>query len=620
MSFKDLREFLDHLESEGKLKRITHPIDPDYEMTEISDRTLRAGGPALLFENPVGYDYPVLTNLFGTPERVAIGMGRSNVKDLREVGKLLAYLKEPEPPKGFKDAIDKIPVFKQVLNMPAKRLRKAPCQNIVWQGEDVDLDKIPVMSCWQDDVAPLLTWGLTVTRGPNKKRQNLGIYRQQKIGKNKIIMRWLAHRGGALDLRDWMETNPGKPFPVSVAFGADPATILGAVTPVPDTLSEYAFAGLLRGSKTQVVKSISNDLEIPASAEIVLEGYIDPTEYADEGPYGDHTGYYNEKEKHHVFTITHVTMRDNPIYHSTYTGRPPDEPAVLGVALNEVFVPILQKQFPEIEDFYLPPEGCSYRMAVVTMKKQYPGHAKRVMMGVWSFLRQFMYTKFVVVCDESVNARDWGEVTRAMSDNMEPVRDTLMIENTPIDSLDFASPVVGLGSKMGLDATIKWDAENATLPEITHRDVKEVTQKDIDHAIASIDGLLDLHVPEAAGQSRFAIATMKKTQGGESRPVIDQLWQWLDTFTDAKFLILCDDDVNPRDWNDVIWAITTRMDPARDTLQRVANEGRCSKLALDATNKFEGEVTREWGTPIKKDPELVAKIDAIWAELGILDH
>ncbi len=459
MKFNDLRDFIDHLESIGQLKRITHPIDPHYEMTEISDRTLRAAGPALLFENPIGYDMPVLTNLFGTAERVAIGMGRKEVAELREVGKLLAYLKEPEPPKGFKDALDKLPVFKQVLNMPTKKLRKARCQEIVWQGDDVDLDKIPVMSCWAEDVAPLLTWGLTITRGPNKSRQNLGIYRQQKISKNKIIMRWLAHRGGALDMREWMETNPGKPFPVSVAFGADPATILGAVTPVPDTLSEYAFAGLLRGSKTEVVQSISNDLEVPASAEIVLEGYIDPQEFADEGPYGDHTGYYNEAEKHHVFTITHITMRKNPIYHSTYTGRPPDEPAVLGVALNEVFVPILQKQFPEIVDFYLPPEGCSYRMAIVTMKKQYPGHAKRVMMGVWSFLRQFMYTKFVIVCDEDVNARDWNDVIWAITTRMDPARDTVLIENTPIDSLDFASPIVGLGSKMGLDATNKWEGE-----------------------------------------------------------------------------------------------------------------------------------------------------------------
>ncbi|CAK4070060.1 4-hydroxy-3-polyprenylbenzoate decarboxylase [Vibrio sp. 16] len=617
MSFKDLRDFIAHLEQEGKLKRITHPVDPHYEMTEISDRTLRAGGPALLFENPIGYDVPVLTNLFGTPERVAIGMGRSEVKELREVGKLLAYLKEPEPPRGFKDAIEKIPVFKQVLNMPAKRLRKAPCQEVVWQGEDVDLDKIPVMSCWQDDVAPLLTWGLTVTRGPHKKRQNLGIYRQQKIGKNKIIMRWLAHRGGALDLRDWMETNPGKPFPISVAFGADPATILGAVTPVPDTLSEYAFAGLLRGSKTEVVKSVSNDLEVPASAEIVMEGYIDPNEYADEGPYGDHTGYYNEKEKHHVFTITHITMRKDPIYHSTYTGRPPDEPAVLGVALNEVFVPILQKQFPEIEDFYLPPEGCSYRMAVVTMKKQYPGHAKRVMLGVWSFLRQFMYTKFVVVCDESVNARCWDDVVKAMADNMEPVRDTLMIENTPIDSLDFASPVVGLGSKMGMDATIKWDAENATSPELNAISHVSVDSEALARFKSDNPEVVDIALPSSAQNDRFVIISMRKNQSGQSRQLMEKVWTWLEQHTDSKFAILCDEDVDVHDWNDVIWAMTTRMDPARDTVQIRAENGRCSKLGLDATNKFAGEVDREWGIPIKKDPQLVAQVDAKWSKLGI---
>ncbi len=617
MSFKDLRDFIAHLEEQGKLKRISHPVDPHYEMTEISDRTLRAGGPALLFENPIGYDVPVLTNLFGTPERVAIGMGREEVKELREVGKLLAYLKEPEPPRGFKDALEKIPVFKQVLNMPAKRLRKAPCQEVVWQGGDVDLDKIPVMSCWQDDVAPLLTWGLTVTRGPHKKRQNLGIYRQQKIAKNKIIMRWLAHRGGALDLRDWMETNPGKPFPVSVAFGADPATILGAVTPVPDTLSEYAFAGLLRGSKTEVVKSISNDLEIPASAEIVMEGYIDPNEFADEGPYGDHTGYYNEKEKHHVFTITHITMRKDPIYHSTYTGRPPDEPAVLGVALNEVFVPILQKQFPEIEDFYLPPEGCSYRMAVVTIKKQYPGHAKRVMLGVWSFLRQFMYTKFVVVCDESVDARSWDDVIKAMTENMEPVRDTLMIENTPIDSLDFASPVVGLGSKMGMDATIKWDAENAASPEITDFPKSDITTEKLEKLKTQHPEIIDVALPASAGNDRFAIVSMHKTQAHQSKQVLSGVWGFLDQFTDAKFVVLCDEDVNVHDWNDVIWAMTTRMDPARDTVQIFAKDGRSSKLGLDATNKFSGEVQREWGIPIKKDPQLVAQVDAKWSKLGI---
>ncbi|PTP81560.1 4-hydroxy-3-polyprenylbenzoate decarboxylase [Vibrio splendidus] len=612
MSFKDLRDFIDHLESIGQLKRISHPVDPDYEMTEISDRTLRAGGPALLFENPIGYDMPVLTNLFGTPNRVAIGMGRQEVKELREVGKLLAYLKEPEPPKGFKDALDKLPVFKQVLNMPAKRLRKAACQQVIWQGDDVDLDKIPVMSCWADDVAPLLTWGLTVTRGPNKKRQNLGIYRQQKIGKNKVIMRWLAHRGGALDLRDWMETNPGKPFPVSVAFGADPATILGAVTPVPDTLSEYAFAGLLRGSKTEVVKSISNDLDVPASAEIVMEGYIDPNEFADEGPYGDHTGYYNEKEKHHVFTVTHVTMRENPIYHSTYTGRPPDEPAVLGVALNEVFVPILQKQFPEIEDFYLPPEGCSYRMAVVTMKKQYPGHAKRVMMGVWSFLRQFMYTKFVLVCDEDVNARDWSQVTDAMCEHMDPSRDSLMIEHTPIDSLDFASPVVGLGSKMGLDITKKWDAELALSPDVQ---AAPVNSERIEGSLAELTKvhpqIIDIHLQN--DNASMVVVSIDKQAAGNGKKIMEAVWS---QFDENKFVIVCDGDVNVSDWNDIIWAVTTRMDPARDTLF-LQNETGHSKMGLDATNKWEGECLREWGVPITKDPDVVKKIDSIWEQLGI---
>lgn len=615
MNFKDLRDFIAYLEQRGELKRITHPVDPHYEMTEISDRTLRARGPALLFENPLGYDMPVLTNLFGTPERVAMGMGRESVKDLREVGKLLAYLKEPEPPRGFKDALDKLPVFRQVLNMPVKRLRKAPCQQIVWQGDEVDLDKIPVMSCWPNDVAPLLTWGLTITRGPNKKRQNLGIYRQQKIAKNKVIMRWLAHRGGALDLRDWMETHPGEPFPISVAFGADPATILGAVTPVPDTLSEYAFAGLLRGSKTEVVKSVSNDLDVPASAEIVLEGYIDPNEFADEGPYGDHTGYYNEVERHHVFTVTHVTMRQQAIYHSTYTGRPPDEPAVLGVALNEVFVPILQKQFPEIIDFYLPPEGCSYRMAVVTMKKQYPGHAKRVMMGVWSFLRQFMYTKFVIVCDHTVDARDWSSVIQAMTRHMQPVRDSLMIENTPIDSLDFASPVVGLGSKMGLDATEKWSVESASNLNNT-RPVTPITEADLLKLKQQHGQLREIYLPPSA-DNQFVLLSMDKTQAGQSKLMLEQVWQYLSHFTAVKFLVLCDEDVNVHDWNDVIWAITTRMDPARDTF-KLDNQGRgISPLALDATNKYPGEVIREWGTPIKKDPQLVAKIDQLWPQFAI---
>ncbi|WP_019023501.1 MULTISPECIES: 4-hydroxy-3-polyprenylbenzoate decarboxylase [unclassified Thioalkalivibrio] len=459
MKYRDLRDFIDGLEARGELKRITTEIDPNLEMTEIADRVLRAGGPALLFENPKGSDIPVLANLFGTPERVAMGMGEDSVEALREVGRLLAFLKQPDPPKGLKAAWEQLPVFRKVLDMAPKKTRGAACQRHVIEGDDVDLSTLPVQTCWPGDAGPLITWGLVVTRGPEKSRQNLGIYRQQVIGRNRVIMRWLSHRGGALDYREWCQAHPGEPFPIAVALGADPATILGAVTPVPDTLSEYAFAGLLRGSRTEVTRCIGSDLEVPASAEFVLEGHIHPGETAPEGPFGDHTGYYNEVDEFPVFTIDRITHRDQPIYHSTYTGRPPDEPAVLGVALNEVFIPILQKQFPEIVDFYLPPEGCSYRMAVVSMRKQYPGHAKRVMMGVWSFLRQFMYTKFVIVVDDDVNTRDWNDVIWAITTRMDPARDTTLVENTPIDYLDFASPVSGLGSKMGMDATSKWPGE-----------------------------------------------------------------------------------------------------------------------------------------------------------------
>jgi len=459
MKYHDLRDFIAQLEKIGELKRVSTPVSPHLEMTEICDRVLRAQGPAVLFENPTGYNIPVLANLFGTPRRVALGMGEKSTAALREVGQLLAYLKEPEPPKGLKDAWEKWPVLKQVLNMSPKVVSSAPCQEVVWEGSAVDLGKLPIQTCWPGDVAPLITWGLVVTRGPNKPRQNLGIYRQQVIGQNKTIMRWLPHRGGALDYRDWCAQHPGEPFPVAVVIGADPATILGAVTPVPDSLSEYQFAGLLRGAKTELVKCIGSDLQVPASAEIVLEGVIHPNETALEGPYGDHTGYYNEQEKFPVFTIQRITMRRDPIYHSTYTGKPPDEPAMLGVALNEVFVPLLQKQFPEIVDFYLPPEGCSYRLAVVSIKKQYPGHAKRVMFGIWSYLRQFMYTKFIIVVDDDIDIRNWQEVIWAITTRVDPVRDTLLVENTPIDYLDFASPVSGLGGKMGLDATNKWPGE-----------------------------------------------------------------------------------------------------------------------------------------------------------------
>jgi 4-hydroxy-3-polyprenylbenzoate decarboxylase len=459
MHYNDLRDFIKQLEKQGELKRVTIPVDPYLEMTEICDRTLKQGGPALLFENPTGYNIPVLANLFGTPRRVAMGMGAESVTELRGIGELLATLKEPEPPKGMKDAWEKFPVFKQVLNMAPKLVSSPPCQELVREGDEIDLSVFPIQTCWPEDAAPLITWPLVITKGPNKERQNLGIYRQQVIGKNKVIMRWLAHRGGALDFREWQKAYSGKPFPVSVALGADPATILAAVTPVPDTLSEYAFAGLLRGSKTEVANCLINDLQVPASAEIVLEGFIYPDETAPEGPFGDHTGYYNEVDEFPVFTIERITQRQAPIYHSTFTGRPPDEPAVLGVALNEVFVPILQKQFPEIVDFYLPPEGCSYRMAVISMKKQYAGHAKRVMLGTWSYLRQFMYTKFVIVVDDDVNVRNWEDVIWAITTRMDPARDLTILENTPIDYLDFASPVSGLGSKVGFDATNKWPGE-----------------------------------------------------------------------------------------------------------------------------------------------------------------
>ena len=459
MKYRDLRDFISRLEARGELRRVRMEIDPVLEITEICDRTLRAGGPALLFERPKGCDIPVLGNLFGTPKRVALGMGEEAVESLREVGRLLACLKEPDPPRGMKDAWKSLPVFKKVLDMAPKKVGSAPCQSNVMEGDAVDLSALPVQTCWPGDAGPLITWGLVVTRGPRRERQNLGIYRQQVIGRNRVIMRWLAHRGGALDYQDWRRSQPADPFPVAVALGADPATMLAAVTPIPDTLSEFAFAGLLRGARTELVDCLGSSLQVPAGAELVLEGAIHPDDTALEGPFGDHTGYYNEVERFPVFTIDRITHRDAPIYHSTYTGRPPDEPAILGLALNEVFVPILQKQFPEINDFYLPPEGCSYRMALVSIRKQYPGHAKRLMFAVWSFLRQFMYTKFVIVTDDDVDVRNWNDVIWAITTRTDPARDLTLVENTPIDYLDFASPAPGLGSKLGLDATAKWPGE-----------------------------------------------------------------------------------------------------------------------------------------------------------------
>lgn len=483
MKFNDLRAFIDYLEQIGELKRITYPVDPKLEMTEIADRVLKQAGPALLFENPIGFNVPVLCNLFGTTKRVALGMGKEEISALKDVGELLAFLREPEPPKSVRDLFSSFSKYKEVMNMQTKKRSSPKCQEVIKTGEEVDLTQLPIMHCWPEDVAPLITWGLVITKGPEKKRQNLGVYRMQLLAKNKVIMRWMSHRGGAIDFQEFQLQHPNEKFPLVVAIGADPATILGAVTPVPDTLSEYAFAGLLRGSRIEVGKALSCDLDVPATAEFILEGYLDPAETALEGPYGDHTGYYNEVERFPVFTITHLTHRKDPIYHSTYTGRPPDEPAILGVALNDVFVPILKKQFPEIVDFYLPPEGCSYRMAVVTIKKRYPGHAKRVMLGIWSYLRQFMYTKFVVICDEDINPKSWEDVIWAMTTRMDPKRDMTFIEQTPIDYLDFASPVAGLGSKVGFDATNKWPGE-------TDREWGNVIEKD-QTVVKKIDEIWD---------------------------------------------------------------------------------------------------------------------------------
>ena len=459
MAYRDLREFLSQLEAVGELKRVAAEVDPRFEITEICDRVLQREGPALLFEHPKGHSVPLLANLFGTAARVARGMGRETIAGLRELGELLAYLKEPDPPRGLRDAWEKLPLVKSIIAMAPRTIARAPCQSVVLAGGEVDLARFPIQTCWPGDAGPLITWGLVITRGPQRTRQNLGIYRMQVLGRNRVIMRWLAHRGGALDFRDHTLAHPGTPFPVAVALGADPATMLGAVTPVPDTLSEYQFAGLLRGARTELADALGGSLQVPAHAEIVLEGAIHPNDSALEGPFGDHTGYYNERERFPVLTIERITMRSDPIYHSTYTGKPPDEPAVLGVALNEVFVPLLRKQFPEIVDFYLPPEGCSYRLSVVSMRKQYAGHAKRVMFGIWSFLRQFMYTKFIIVTDDDVNIREWKEVIWALTTRVDPKRDTFIAEHTPIDYLDFASPVAGLGSKMGIDATNKWAGE-----------------------------------------------------------------------------------------------------------------------------------------------------------------
>ncbi|MBO6520104.1 MAG: UbiD family decarboxylase [Rhodospirillales bacterium] len=487
MAYSSLRDFMSRLEKDGRLVRVTAPVSTALEMTEIQTRVLAEGGPALLFENVIKADgtpsdMPVLVNLFGTVERVAWGMNREPA-ELREIGETLAFLRQPEPPGGWREAMEMLPLMKTVMAMKPKDSGTAYCQETVLTGDDIDLAKLPVQTCWPGEPAPLITWPLVVTKGPGGDKRddyNLGIYRMQVTGKDTTLMRWLKHRGGAQHHQRWKAEKP-EPLPAAVVLGADPGTILAAVTPVPDTLSEYQFAGLLRGKKVELVDCVTQPLKVPAEAEIVLEGTVSLTDYGDEGPYGDHTGYYNSVEQFPVFTVTAITMRKNPIYLSTYTGRPPDEPSVLGEALNDVFVPLLQQQFPEIVDFWLPPEGCSYRVAVVSMKKAYAGHAKRIMMAVWSYLRQFMYTKFVIVVDADINARDWNDVIWAISTNVDPSRDLTVIDNTPIDYLDFASPESGLGGKLGIDATTK-------LPPETHREWGQKIRMD-DDVVKKVDDM-----------------------------------------------------------------------------------------------------------------------------------
>ncbi|MDX8377084.1 MAG: UbiD family decarboxylase [Mariprofundales bacterium] len=495
MSFANLDEFLRFLEQRGDLIRIKSEVSAKLDITALASRTLNADGPALLFENITGQDSikktPVLANLFGSRRRIIWGMGREDASELRAIGELLAFLKHPQAPSGLSDLWDKFPMFRQVAYMSPKISKKGAWMQQTWTGEDVDLSRLPIQTCWPDDVAPLITWGLVVTQGPNKERENIGVYRQQVLGKNKLIMRWLKHRGGAQDYREASLAGKKK-LPCAVVIGADPATILAAVVPVPDTLSEYQFAGLLRGEKTHLNPAFDVPLHVPASSEIVLEGHISMQEYAKEGPYADHTGYYNEVESFPVFTVERMSMRKQAVYHSTYTGKPPDEPAVLGLAFNEVFIPILQQQFPEITDFYLPMEGCSYRVAIVSIKKAYPGHAKPIMFGIWSYLRQFMYTKYIIVVDEDINCRDWKEVVWALSTRSDPARDFTIIENTPIDYLDFASPVSGLGSKVGIDATNKWPSETqrewgkvATMDNKTMQKTSQIWQDEILNNIRS---------------------------------------------------------------------------------------------------------------------------------------
>ena len=483
-AWSDLRQFSEALRQDGQLKVVSQPVSPHLQVTALCHRSLVNDGPALLFKNIQGSDMPVLGNLFGNQKRVLAALELKNRQELRKLGQEFAFLRNPHLPDSRQSALDVAPGFARLAHVTPKKIDKAPWQENVIGGPDVDLETLPISTCWPEDAAPLITWGMAITRGPNKDRVNLAIYRLQLIGRNKLIMRWLPHRGGAQDFREFQQVQPGKPYPVTVVIGADPATLLAAVTPIPDTLSEYQFAGLLRGRRSRIIQSALTGLPVPLGAEIVLEGHIQPDEMATEGPFADHTGYYNSTADFPVFTVERISHRDNPVYLTTYMGKPgEDEPSVMASALNEMFIPLLQEQFPEVVDFYLPPEACSYRVAIVSIRKQYPGHARRMMFGIWSWLRQFTYTKTIIVTDDDIDIRDWKEVIWAISTRADPVRDTVLVENTPIDYLDFASPRPGLGGKMGIDATHKIGSETdrdwgkiAGIDRATREQIEEIAQ------------------------------------------------------------------------------------------------------------------------------------------------
>ncbi|MEO5365002.1 MAG: UbiD family decarboxylase [Magnetococcus sp. WYHC-3] len=605
-AFADLRAFIDYLESQGELVRVRHPVSPHLEMTEICTRLLAERGPAVLFEQVVGHDMPVLTNLFGTQERVGMAIGQS-LEELERLGELLADLRCPEPPArgGLLGAFRMAPKMARIRHMPMRLVRSGPCQEVVMDGTEVNLKRLPLQTCWPEDAGALITWPLVITRALEGGPVNIGVYRMQVIGRNKLIMRWLRHRGGAKHLA----SHGGRRMPVAVAIGCDPGTILAAVTPVPDALSEYAFAGLLREERVAVVRGQTVDLPIPATAEIVLEGEVDPNEKADEGPFGDHTGYYNEVERFAVFTVRRITMRRQPIYLTTFTGRPPDEPSVLALALNRVFTPLLKRQFPEITDFHLPAETCSYRLAVVALRKDYPGHAFRAMAGVWGFLRQFLYTKIIIVVDQSVNIRDWDEVMQAVALNVDANRDFQILKNTPIDYLDFAAPVSGLGSKLGIDATTKMEVEQQVVPVRTH--IPTVQSWDWPRVMRRMVSFLNAVHLMPGGVC--AVLQVDKREPSEGRKAAEAIWRMVPPGAGADQVWVVDLDVDPRDWTDILWAAVTRVDPARDILI----DERGGRFAVDATHKLPGETSRVWGRPLIMDPKVVQRVSDYWEQLGI---